>query len=934
MRVFLVTLPIVAVICLAMCATAGASQPEQVMIQYFEAEWDVIRYRMPDVFIAGYSATWLPPPQRGQGGTASAGYDLWDRFDLGTNASPTHYGTEAGFRRMVDAFHKAHCYVYVDWIMNHNAFKDNSTTGFITQGGYPGFVLTYGGDSYGDFHAYSGGCPQSTNPSDPCYQLFEGRLAGLIDIDQGKNHQMIRHPVEAGNPNNIPAGTIYNKPKSDNRRFYADTALTAMNITNPGTSRTPGPFNFSIHPYNTMDLLQGDPIIENATGLLVRSTQFYLDVLDVDGFRLDAAKHIPEWFWDQYWDSYVYNRHIGFDGVADTPFSFVEAVESNSQTIRWMRRGPGIYGGPGVPGAGESFGNRDGLDLNGAGQLRDIVDADGAGSWNNVLGASLDTQDDGYQNGSIGVRHVNSHDNAIWSGENDTVAFAFALMMPGHSAVYYNALQFGTNPDDFPRANGRDDALGLSSTEITTLVKIHNEYARGYYIPINSTDTVNPSMNDVLVFTRQTPGSGDNLLVAVNDLETNGVSTRNVATNFPVGTRLHELTGNAADPIVDPNNQIPETLVVLSGGRLEDATNPANDYLKIPNNKNANGVFHGRGYVIYGPAVPTGTLSIVNATTTVAPADSGVVPAYRRRLNPVTIVTSSTFDIQLQTNHTDPLDPNTDDLAVFRIDEGFADYNGNGVADYNPGNTSETSPSYGFENFLTVNTPRYVGGASTGPGLYRQTIDAEALGEGYHYITVRAFRHRSAGLDPLFGDFRIVIYVDFEAPDFSLLSPTTTCDEDVTTLPLKVQVAGSDDTIERLHIFLDRREETDFVGLAIAEGQGGANQADRYLNTFTRSFTSLFSGNHRIDVVAVEELPDGTTRTRHKTYTGIQSTTGTGLGAGDPTLDGEIDGQDIYYFMAALTGLNPTFDPASDMDCNGLLDADDIDDFVTLLLAQ
>ena len=54
------------------------------------------------------------------------------------------------------------------------------------------------------------------------------RLAGLIDIAQEKNYQMIRSPVEVGNPQNIRAGTtpaygrLANVPTAANRRFYAD----------------------------------------------------------------------------------------------------------------------------------------------------------------------------------------------------------------------------------------------------------------------------------------------------------------------------------------------------------------------------------------------------------------------------------------------------------------------------------------------------------------------------------------------------------------------------------------------------------------------------------------------------------------------------------------------------------------------------------------
>lgn len=909
----------------ALASTASADEQEPAMIQYFEAKWDVIRHRMPDVFTSGYECVWLPPIQKGEGGTFSAGYDLFDRFDLGTSASPTHYGTESEFRLMVQEFHRANCRVFVDLIMNHNAFSDQNSSSFVTQGGYPGFVLSTGGDPYGDFNTFSGGCPQSHQPADPCYNLFDGRLAGLIDISQQKSYMYIRHPVAAGNPNNIPAGTVYNKPNALNARFYPDMGLTPSNIVNPGTTRNPGTLNFTYYPFNTSTPAAGDAVIENANDLLLRSTQWYLEVLGIDGFRLDAAKHVPTWFWDNLWDSIVYQRYIGFDGTAQTPFSFVEAVESNGNMRNWVRRS--INGG-GWPPQGASFGNRDALDLNEAGALRDLVSADGAGSWDNVLNSSIDGQDDGFNNGSLGVHHVNSHDNTIGDDENDTVAQAYVLMRTGIPIVYHNALQFGTNGNNFPRANGRDDALGLGTSEITTLVKIHNQYCRGYLIPINSTDTVNPSQADVFVFTRRTPGGPDNLLVALNDREDNGFDVRDVATAFPAGTRLHELTGNAGDPVVDPNNQIPSVLIVGANGRLTHGDAPNGALLNVPRNRNANGVFHGRGYVIYGPAVPTGTLSITNAMTTVASPESVSTPAYNRRLSPVTVVRSSTFDIQLDTLQTDSLDPNTDDFAIFRIDSGFSDYNGNAMIDFGPGNTDHTSPSYGFENFVTENSPRFTGGS----GRYRQTIDATTLGEGYHYITVRAYRHRNATDSPLFGEFRLVIYIDLEDPDFDLLSPTHTCNADVTSTPVSFIAQASDASVDRVFMYVDKHESFDFVGSALL---GGAGLAARDFETFTLTLSSLARGNHRLDIVAIENAPDGQVKTRHKTYTGIQSVAGSGLGAGDMTVDGIINGRDISVFVQATVGsLNFLFFPTADINCDGVCDDGDVPGFVNLLLNQ
>src|SRR5690606_30656002 len=81
--------------------SAAGSPGNQVFLQYFEQEWDDMERRMPDVFLAGYDAFWLPPPHLAS--FASPGYDPFDRFSLGTpplltnstSRTRTTYGTEA-----------------------------------------------------------------------------------------------------------------------------------------------------------------------------------------------------------------------------------------------------------------------------------------------------------------------------------------------------------------------------------------------------------------------------------------------------------------------------------------------------------------------------------------------------------------------------------------------------------------------------------------------------------------------------------------------------------------------------------------------------------------------------------------------------------------------------------------------------------------------
>ncbi|HEY0008576.1 MAG TPA: hypothetical protein VGB55_07625, partial [Tepidisphaeraceae bacterium] len=59
------------------------------ILQWFEGSYKTIENRMADVFAAGYGAVWTPPPGRADSGNQSVGYDVYDRFDLGSAGNPT-----------------------------------------------------------------------------------------------------------------------------------------------------------------------------------------------------------------------------------------------------------------------------------------------------------------------------------------------------------------------------------------------------------------------------------------------------------------------------------------------------------------------------------------------------------------------------------------------------------------------------------------------------------------------------------------------------------------------------------------------------------------------------------------------------------------------------------------------------------------------------
>src|SRR5687768_13958542 len=287
-------------------AGSAADVSAPAILQYFESRYGTIESRLPDVFKTGYGSIYTPPPGRADSGNFSVGYDQYDRFDIGRPGNPTLYGTETGLRTLVGASHRAGLSYYVDFVMNHNGFRDMGTPGFYDAGGYPGFNITLPADVDGDFH----GAFESGD--------IKGRLAGLVDIAHEKNHLMIRNPVP-GFANNIRVGTVANRPDENNRQFYPDRSLQPIFVFDPTT----GEQNIAIYPFNNASPLSGDPVAENAMGYLMRNARWLAQSVGMDRLRLDAAKHM-EHFALNYFDRAVYraNPRLHLDGSPRHVFSF------------------------------------------------------------------------------------------------------------------------------------------------------------------------------------------------------------------------------------------------------------------------------------------------------------------------------------------------------------------------------------------------------------------------------------------------------------------------------------------------------------------------------------------------------------------------------------------------------------------------------------
>ena len=547
--------------------------------------------RLPDVFMAGYGALWIPPTGKAEGGQ-SAGYDVLDRFNL-----TSFYGNEAELKRFIKEAHKAKLVLYADIVLNHNGFENTATPGFIDRGDYPGFVLTLPDDIDGDFHgAFESG------------RVNERINGGLMDIAHEKNHLFIRQPVDPNDSRNIPNEDAL----PSNRRFYPDTDRASP----PGLGNT----SSDRHSASGFDLDRpeaGDPVVENATGLLLRYCKWMIEVVGFDGFRLDAVKHVAPFFWSSFYDPAV----AGIGPGHSTPFSFGEAIAGPSELdlLREYSRKDG-------------FGNRDVLDFPLYFTMRGVFNAHGFGDMRLLERASADALDGNPNDGSFGVTFVSNHDELAPPPEKDNIAYAHILTRPGYPIVYFNALEFGENRH-FP-TRGRGDALGGEFGEtIKTLVAIHDQYVRGPHI-------TRFADNDVYIYERDQA-----VLVGLNDNETFDAD-RTVQTSFPGGATLVELTGNprATNP-----------LIIQPGGKAS---------LHIPHDGGP-----GLGYAVWGPKAPRGSTSTaafsVTPVDSVIPPDSAATPPAARRLTPIDRITADAATLTLTLE-----DEGLDDNAILRFDDG------------------------------------------------------------------------------------------------------------------------------------------------------------------------------------------------------------------------------------------------------------------------
>lgn len=103
-------------------------------MQYFEWEfpsgilWNQVAEKAEELAGNGITAVWLPPAYKGSEGANDVGYAVYDLYDLGEfdqkGSVATKYGTREQYLRAVDALHDAGLQVYADIVLDHKLGAD------------------------------------------------------------------------------------------------------------------------------------------------------------------------------------------------------------------------------------------------------------------------------------------------------------------------------------------------------------------------------------------------------------------------------------------------------------------------------------------------------------------------------------------------------------------------------------------------------------------------------------------------------------------------------------------------------------------------------------------------------------------------------------------------------------------------------------------
>jgi alpha-amylase len=118
-----------------LCNLKDRQMDNGVLMQAFQwytphdgSHWRTLAQKAPELARAGFTALWLPPAYKGNGGVNDVGYAVYDMYDLGEfdqkGSRRTKYGTREEYLLAIRALQKAGMQVYADTVFNHRIGAD------------------------------------------------------------------------------------------------------------------------------------------------------------------------------------------------------------------------------------------------------------------------------------------------------------------------------------------------------------------------------------------------------------------------------------------------------------------------------------------------------------------------------------------------------------------------------------------------------------------------------------------------------------------------------------------------------------------------------------------------------------------------------------------------------------------------------------------
>ena len=236
------------------------------MMQYFEWDlpadqslWKELKEDAAKLKTAGITAVWLPPAYKGANGAKDVGYSVYDLYDLGEfkqkGSVATKYGTKDEYLDAIKTLHEKDINVYADIVLNHRIGADE-----IEEVSAQEFNENSRNQMVGDSKTI-GAWSKFT---------FPGRKGKYSDFTWNWTHF---------------DGIDWDQDRAKKSLFLFEGKEWDKNVSKE---------------LENFDYLMGADVDfdnQEVREELVRWGKWYTEFANLDGFRLDAVKHINKYFY-------------------------------------------------------------------------------------------------------------------------------------------------------------------------------------------------------------------------------------------------------------------------------------------------------------------------------------------------------------------------------------------------------------------------------------------------------------------------------------------------------------------------------------------------------------------------------------------------------------------------------------------------------------